>query len=82
VREAGGAPAPSIPPGSIAIPFGTPMEEIERLVIRETLRHTRGDKTLAAQLLRIAPRTIYRKLDRDEAGRLVDPASTDIGPED
>ena len=32
----------------------------------------RGDKTLAAQILGIAPRTIYRKLDRDEAGRLVE----------
>jgi two-component system response regulator HydG len=48
------------------------MDEVERLVIRETLRQTRGDKTLAAQILGIAPRTIYRKLDRDEAGRLVE----------
>jgi two-component system response regulator HydG len=56
----------------IPIPIGTPMEEVERIVIRETLRHTRGDKLLAAQLLGIAPRTIYRKLDRDEEGRLVD----------
>jgi len=60
-------------PSSIAIAIGMPMEEIERLVIRETLRHTRGDKTLAAQLLGIAARTIYRKLDRDEEGRLVEP---------
>jgi len=59
-------------PGTIAISVGTPMEEVERLVIRETLRHTRGDKTLAAQLLGIAARTIYRKLDRDESGKLVD----------
>jgi two-component system response regulator HydG len=57
------------------------MEQIERLVIRETLRHTRGDKTLAAQLLRIAPRTIYRKLDRDETGRLLDPSASDTVPE-
>jgi two-component system response regulator HydG len=35
-------------------------------VIHETLRHTRGDKRLAAQLLGIATRTIYRKLDRTE----------------
>jgi two-component system response regulator HydG len=49
------------------------MEEIERLVIRETLRHARGDKTLAAQILGIAARTIYRKLDRDDAGRLREP---------
>ncbi|HEX3595826.1 MAG TPA: helix-turn-helix domain-containing protein [Polyangiaceae bacterium] len=31
-------------------------------MIRETLRHTSGDKSLAAQLLGISTRTIYRKL--------------------
>ncbi len=67
-RTDGGAGAPA----ALTIPPGTPMEEVERLVIRETLRQTRGDKTLAAQILGIAPRTIYRKLDRDEAGRLVE----------
>ncbi len=39
------------------------LDEIELRVIRETLRHTKGDKTLAAQLLGISTRTIYRKLD-------------------
>jgi two-component system response regulator HydG len=43
--------------------IGTPLEEIELRVIRETLRNTRGDKSLAAQLLGISTRTIYRKLD-------------------
>jgi two-component system response regulator HydG len=62
---------------SIVIAIGTPMEEVERLVIRETLRHTRGDKNLAAQLLGIAARTIYRKLERDDGGRLVDRAGDD-----
>jgi len=38
------------------------MEEIERRVIHETLRHTKGDKNLAARMLGIAARTIYRKL--------------------
>ncbi len=68
VRGAGGAgvPAAAAPmAGMLAVPLGTPLEEIERLLIRETLRYTRGDKTLAARLLGIAPRTIYRKLDRD-----------------
>jgi two-component system, NtrC family, response regulator HydG len=60
----------------LSIPIGTPMEEIERLAIRETLRHTRGDKNLAARLLGVAPRTIYRKLERDEAGRLLGPAAS------
>ena len=45
------------------IPLGTPMEEIERRVIRETLRFTDQDKRRAAQLLGIATRTIYRKLE-------------------
>jgi two-component system, NtrC family, response regulator HydG len=65
-----GAGAPAS--GAIPIPVGTPMEEVERIVIRETLRHTRGDKNLAAQILGIAARTIYRKLDRDETGRLLE----------
>ncbi len=43
--------------------IGTPLDEIELRVIRETLRHTKGDKSVAAQLLGISTRTIYRKLD-------------------
>lgn len=54
--------------GQLVISVGTPMEEIERRVIEETLRHTRGDKTLAARLLGIAARTIYRKLESYGAG--------------
>jgi two-component system response regulator HydG len=54
--------------GQLIIPIGTPMEEVERRVIHETLRHTKGDKTLAARLLGIAARTIYRKLEREASG--------------
>jgi two-component system response regulator HydG len=46
---------------------GTPLEEVERRVIHATLEHTRGDKRLAAQLLGIAARTIYRKLEAERA---------------
>ncbi|AKF03910.1 sigma-54-dependent transcriptional regulator [Sandaracinus amylolyticus] len=46
----------------LSFSMGTPLEEIERRVIRATLDHTRGDKQLAAQLLGISARTIYRKL--------------------
>jgi two-component system response regulator HydG len=53
--------------GQLVIPIGMPMDEVERRVLHETLRHTKGDKTLAAQLLGIAARTIYRKLERDSA---------------
>jgi two-component system response regulator HydG len=50
--------------------IGTPLDEIELRVIRETLRRTKGDKSVAAQLLGISTRTIYRKLDGlpDERG--------------
>ena len=47
----------------INLAVGTPLADIERQVILETLRHTGGDKSAAARLLGIATRTIYRKLD-------------------
>ncbi len=50
-------------PTKLAFDIGTPLEEIELRVIKETLRSTKGDKSLAAQLLGISTRTIYRKLD-------------------
>ena len=46
----------------LSFALGTPLAEIEDRVIRATLDHTRGDKHLAAQLLGISARTIYRKL--------------------
>ena len=46
----------------LTIPLGTSLDEIERRVIQETLRMTGGDKKLAASLLGIATRTIYRKI--------------------
>ncbi|MBX3270694.1 MAG: sigma-54-dependent Fis family transcriptional regulator [Sandaracinaceae bacterium] len=49
--------------GDLTFSLGTPLEEIERRVIKATLDHTGGDKQLAAQLLGISARTIYRKLD-------------------
>jgi two-component system response regulator HydG len=72
-------PGRGAPSTALTVPLGTPLEEIERMVIRETLRQTRGDKSLAARLLGVAPRTIYRKLDRDDEGRLLDVADEDNG---
>jgi two-component system response regulator HydG len=62
-------------PAPLVLPFGTPMDEVERIVIKRTLEQTRGDKSLAAQILGIAARTIYRKLDRDAEGRLLEPGA-------
>jgi two-component system response regulator HydG len=56
------APAPS----ALTVAIGTPLEEVEGRLIRETLRHTKGDKSLAAQLLGISTRTIYRKLGESD----------------
>src|SRR5262249_7172660 len=60
-REVRGA-APSGEPRSVSFAIGTSLDEIETRVIHETLAYTKGDKRLAAQLLGIATRTIYRKL--------------------
>jgi two-component system response regulator HydG len=60
VREA------DVEPSTLTFSIGTPLEEVEHRLIRETLRHAHGDKSLAAQLLGISTRTIYRKLGENE----------------
>jgi len=62
IRLASG-PEPEPAPGErvIAVPVGTPLEDVEKMVIAETLRHTGGNKAQAASLLGISARTIYRK---------------------
>ncbi len=62
-------------PKAISIPVGTPLEEVERRVIEETLRLTKGDKKLAAAFLGVSPRTIYRKLEEPSG-----PVSVEAGP--
>src|SRR5262245_28731277 len=64
------APAPS----ALTFPIGTPLEEVELRMIKETLKHAQGDKPLAAQLLGISTRTIYRKLGENEAQATERPA--------
>jgi DNA-binding NtrC family response regulator len=56
------AKAAQASPSALTFSIGTPLEDVESKMIRETLRHTAGDKSLAAQLLGISTRTIYRKL--------------------
>ena len=60
------AHASSPEPEVLTFPVGTSLDEVEMRLIRETLKHTRGDKSVAAQLLGISTRTIYRKLGDDE----------------
>jgi two-component system response regulator HydG len=67
-REVRGAPPLASGSGrALTFEIGTPLSDIEMRVIHETLRHTKGDKRLAAQLLGIATRTIYRKLEEPSA---------------
>ncbi len=51
------------PTGSVTIPLGIPMLEVESLIITKTLEITKGNKDLTAQILGLSRRTIYRKLD-------------------
>ena len=51
---------------TISISLGTPLETIEKHVIEETLRYSRGDKNLASKILGISARTIYRKIEEEK----------------
>jgi len=51
---------------TISISLGTPLEAIEKRVIEETLRHSRGDKNVASKILGISTRTIYRKIEEEK----------------
>ena len=64
----------------IAVPVGTPLEDVEKLMISETLRHTGGNKAQAASLLRISARTLYRRHvdDISETGGTDDGAKPEV----
>ncbi len=46
---------------SLSIEIGTPLKEIEERVISETLKYVSNDKNMAARLLGISARTLYRR---------------------
>ncbi len=57
-------------PTTLTVSVGTPLDEVEQRLVRATLKQTAGDKIVAAQLLGISTRTVYRKLA--EMGELVE----------
>jgi DNA-binding NtrC family response regulator len=61
--------------GSIGIPLGTPLEEVELRLIEETLDRLGGDKRRTAEVLGIGLRTLYRRLARLDGlrGRTMEP---------
>ena len=56
----------NLPLKEYRIAFGATLEDIERMVIEQTLESVDGDKRRCAQLLGISSRTIYRKLRQEE----------------
>src|SRR5512140_407622 len=46
---------------SVTLPLGQPMEEVERIVIEETLQMTDGDRKKTAEILGISYKTLYNK---------------------
>jgi DNA-binding NtrC family response regulator len=50
----------------IGVKVGVTLEELEREAIHQTLHYTKGNKALAAKLLGISERTLYRKLPQSE----------------
>jgi two-component system response regulator HydG len=50
----------------VYLPIGLSLDEAERLLLVETLKATGGDKSLAAKILGVATRTVYRKLNAME----------------
>jgi two-component system, NtrC family, response regulator HydG len=55
------------------IRVGTPLAEVEQRLLEETLKLTKGNKTLAARLLGIDPKTVFRKLKAGEADDEAEP---------
>ncbi len=60
---AGARPAAPInEPDSVRLPVGTTVGEAEKLLIQLTLRHTKNNKTRAAEILGISLKTLFNKL--------------------
>jgi two-component system response regulator HydG len=53
--------------GVFKIRVGTPLADVEQRLLEETLKLAKGNKTLAARMLGIDPKTVFRKLKAGEA---------------
>ncbi|MCI0546510.1 MAG: sigma-54 dependent transcriptional regulator [Candidatus Rokubacteria bacterium] len=76
-EDATGAPAAPADEGFFKIRVGTPLAEVEQRLLEETLRMTRGNKTLAAKILGVDPKTVFRWLKQ---GEVEDVPSSDSAP--
>src|SRR2546421_11071197 len=69
------AGATPLPEGVLTVRIGTPLAEVGARLLDATLRATKGNKTLTAKLLGIDPRTVSRKLERQDGDEGRAPAS-------
>jgi DNA-binding NtrC family response regulator len=53
---------PAAAPDGVLLPVGTTLERAERELIELTLRHTANNKTRAATILGVSPKTLFNKL--------------------
>jgi two-component system response regulator HydG len=58
LRKAGPAAA------TVLFEIGTPLHEVERVMIERTLAQTGGNRSRAAELLGISRRSLYNKLEK------------------
>ena len=58
----GSAPRPVVSEETVQIPVGTTIDQAERELIELTLKHTRNNKTRAAEILGISLKTLFNKL--------------------
>ena len=66
------APASSFEPLTAPAAGVLPLAEVEKRAILEALDHTRGDRSMAANLLGIGRTTLYRKLKEYQVGTVLD----------
>ena len=64
-----GALVDAPPASAVTIRVGTSLAEAERQILLATLAHANGDKGLAASILGVGRRTVYRKLEEYAADR-------------
>lgn len=76
-QEFGGTKKDSV----IRVPIGLPLKKVEKLLFEETLSSTQGDKKLAARLLGVHPRTIYRYLEQ-QSPKPAEPVASNPTPKD
>jgi two-component system response regulator HydG len=66
IKSAQENPVLSVAERMLSIPIGTPLKEIERMVMEATLKQFKDDKNIASKILGISTRTIYRRFDKSK----------------